>query len=73
MRQAESGVSADTISGSVELWLYPLPAPGELLLAVEGALLGIPESTLVLDAGEVLEAAQHSQGFWNAERQRPGI
>lgn len=73
MRQAESGVSADTISGSVELWLYPLPVPGDLLLAVEGALLGIPESTLVLDAQDVLEAAQHSQGFWNPERQHPAI
>ncbi|MHA7264456.1 hypothetical protein ACX80W_14755 [Arthrobacter sp. TMN-37] len=69
MRQAESGASADAITGSVELWLYPLPVAGELLLAVEGALLGIPESTMVLDAGEIREAAQRSQRFWESKPQ----
>lgn len=69
MAQAEAGASKSAITGSVELWLYPLPAAGDLLLAVEGALLGIPESTMVLDAGEIRRASRRSGGFWDSTQQ----
>ncbi|MBJ2122309.1 hypothetical protein I6N91_15100 [Arthrobacter sp. MSA 4-2] len=69
MAQAEAGASKSAVTGSVELWLYPLPSVGELLLVVEGALLGIPESTMALDAGEIRGAAQRSWAFWDSARQ----
>ena len=48
-----------------EHWLWPLPPPGELVLACRWPDRGIPETTATVDAGRLLQAAATSASVWS--------
>lgn len=48
-----------------EQWLWPLPPPGELVLACRWPDRGIPETTVSLDAGPLLQRAATSVCVWS--------
>jgi hypothetical protein len=49
----------------VQLWLWPLPPPGELTLGVVWRSRGIPETLHVLDAAVIREAAGRAEHLWD--------
>lgn len=57
----------DEMAGKGSLWLWPLPPAGELRLVAQWAELGMQESFIVLDGGQLREAAAGVQQFWPGE------
>lgn len=55
----------------VAYWLWPLPPPGPLTLAVEWPAGGIELTRLELDAGEILSAAARAEILWDDEAGGP--
>jgi hypothetical protein len=54
------------------LWLWPLPPPGPLTVAVAWPAAGIDEATVELDAAPIVEAAGRATELWPDERpERP--
>jgi hypothetical protein len=49
-------------------WVYPLPPPGALIVAVARPSRGIPEQTHTLDAEPIIEAAASSIVLWDDRR-----
>jgi hypothetical protein len=49
-------------------WVYPLPPPGPITLALEWPARGLAESRHELDAGAILEAAAKSEKLWDDNR-----
>lgn len=47
-------------------WLWPLPPAGQLKIACEWPIVGIPLTTAEVDAGRLVEAAGHSISLWPA-------
>ena len=45
-------------------WLWPLPAPGELLIACEWPNAGIELTTATISADQLRVAASHAQELW---------
>jgi len=45
-------------------WVYPLPAPGTLTFACEWPVARIPLSTVGIDSGPILNAAEQSVRLW---------
>ena len=45
-------------------WAWPLPPKGALDFVTEWPAYGLPESRISLDAGMILDAAQHSIQLW---------
>lgn len=45
-------------------WAWPLPPKGSLDFVAEWPAYGLPESRVTLDAGLILDAAQHSIQLW---------
>jgi hypothetical protein len=54
------------------MWLWPLPPPGELVVAVQWDERGVPETLHTLDAGVVLEAAARAEHLWDPSPGPPG-
>lgn len=54
----------DELAGSGSLWLWPLPDAGDLRLVTQWPALGIDESSLILDGGQLRTAAAGAQAFW---------
>ena len=52
---------------SSSLWLTPAPPPGDLVLVVASARLGIDESSLRVDAEALSVAADRTQVLWTRE------
>ncbi len=49
-------------------WVYPLPPPGKITLAVEWPARGLAEVRHELDAAPILEAAARSEELWEDNR-----
>jgi hypothetical protein len=47
------------------LWLWPLPPPGDLTVAVAWDQQGVPETLHVLDADVILEASRRAEHLWD--------
>ena len=62
--QQRSRTSA--LQWEAEHWLWPLPPPGELVLACRWPDRGIEETTVNVDAGPLLRAAATSTHVWSA-------
>jgi hypothetical protein len=58
----------DEMSGKASLWLWPLPPAGDLRLVAQWAELGVPESSITIDGGQLRDAAAGAQPFWPEER-----
>jgi hypothetical protein len=48
----------------VELWLWPLPPPGPLVIAVDWEAVGLSERTVEVDAGPLVRAAAQATPLW---------
>jgi hypothetical protein len=48
-----------------ELWLWPLPPPGRLRVVCEWPAYGIAETSLELDATELVDAAARARPVWD--------
>lgn len=57
----------DELAGSGSLWLWPLPEEGDLRLVTQWPALGIEESSLILDGGQLKAAAAGAKEFWPGE------
>ena len=49
----------------IELWLWPLPPPGRLRVVCEWPAYGIAETSVELDAAELVEAAAQARRVWD--------
>jgi hypothetical protein len=56
------------LSFDVGYWVFPLPPPGKLTVAVEWPARGLPETRHELAADAILEAAELSEQLWEDER-----
>ena len=54
----------DELSGSGELWLWPLPPAGKLRLVAEWKDLGLAECSISLDSSQLHDAVPGVQKFW---------
>ena len=45
-------------------WLSPLPPPGALTWHVAWPEMGTPEDSVVVDAGDLIEAANDARTLW---------
>jgi hypothetical protein len=61
------GGSGSRNSWRQEYWLWPLPSPGELLIACEWPNIELPLSTVTLSADLIRDAAGRAQQLWPAE------
>jgi hypothetical protein len=50
-----------------QLWLWPLPPPGPLTLTVNWPEEGVVDHTIVLDATELVAAADRAERLWGPE------
>lgn len=57
----------DDMSAMGELWLWPLPPAGELRLLAQWTGMGMPESSIALDGGQLRAAAAAAQAYWPEE------
>jgi hypothetical protein len=48
-----------------EHWVFPLPSPGQLVVFAEWSAIGIEESSVVLSADDIREAAQRASVLWS--------
>jgi hypothetical protein len=48
-----------------EQWVFPLPSPGDLVVFVEWAAAGIEETSVVISADNIREAAQRAIVLWS--------
>jgi hypothetical protein len=55
----------------MRLWLWPLPPPGDLTLALEWSSRGVPETIHVIDAQTILDAAERAEHLWDPEPPDP--
>jgi hypothetical protein len=60
--------SGGGLSFDIGYWVYPLPSPGKLTVAVEWPGRSLPETRHDLDAGVILEAAGGSAELWEDTR-----
>lgn len=60
----------DEMAGGGTLWLWPLPPPGALRLVAQWKDLGMEETSIVLDGGQLRDAAVAVQEFWPAGNAR---
>ncbi|MFB6609241.1 hypothetical protein ACFCVO_02875 [Agromyces sp. NPDC056379] len=67
VRGGASGGSDDRFDGTVELWLWPLPADGVLELVAEWQGAGMPERRIRFDATAIRTAALGSLPFFDDE------
>jgi hypothetical protein len=56
---------------ALDLWLWPLPPPGPLTLAMSWIERGISERTVLLDANELLAAAGKAEMLWPDDDDEP--
>lgn len=49
---------------AVDLWLWPLPPPGPLTIAMSWTERGISEREVLLDASELMNAAEKAERLW---------
>ncbi|WP_240720414.1 hypothetical protein [Pseudarthrobacter sp. NamB4] len=54
----------DEMAGKGSLWLWPLPPPGDIRLVAQWAGLGMPETSITIDGGQLREAAAGAQKYW---------
>jgi len=54
----------DELAGSGSLWLWPLPEAGDLRIVAQWPALGIDESSVTLDGGQLRAAAAGAKEFW---------
>ncbi|GAB2511747.1 hypothetical protein GCM10027064_06570 [Microbacterium petrolearium] len=64
-QQQGGGGGGSTYSASDDLWLWPLPPAGPIVLVTQWPALGIEETRVNLDAASVREAAAHARPFWS--------
>ncbi len=50
---------------SDELWLHPLPSPGQLTLVLQWLALGIAETRLTVSATDLVRAADEATSLWD--------
>jgi hypothetical protein len=62
-----AGSGDDELGGSGTLWLWPLPTAGDLRLVAQWTDMGIGESSITLDGGQLREAAAAAQKYWPDE------
>lgn len=60
----ERGGGGGGRSWGFDYWLWPLPPPGVLTVAVEWAARGIELTRVALEAGPLLEAAAQAEKLW---------
>lgn len=58
------GGGAGTRTADMDLFLSPLPPPGDLRFVCAWPVRGIPESTVVVPAEQILRAAGRAQELW---------
>jgi hypothetical protein len=61
------GGGGGSSSWSQDLWLWPLPPPGDLAFVCEWPALGIELTHLQLDSSELREAATRCRPLWSDE------
>lgn len=61
----------DELSGTGNLWLWPLPPAGTVRLVTQWLDFGLTESSIELDGGLLREAAADAQRFWEHEQNQP--
>lgn len=54
----------DEVAGTGSLWLWPLPPAGDLRLVAQWTDMGMAESSIVLDGGQLRDAAAQAQQYW---------
>jgi hypothetical protein len=57
----------DEMAGRGSLWLWPLPPDGDFRLVAQWAELGMPESSITIDGGQLRAAASSAQKYWPVE------
>ncbi|HEU4668964.1 MAG TPA: hypothetical protein VFS79_15030 [Arthrobacter sp.] len=57
----------DELAGSGTLWLWPLPPGGHLRLVAQWIDVGMEESSVTLDGGQLRQAVAGVQRFWPEE------
>ena len=63
-RQQGGGGGGNSFSGTDDLWLWPLPPAGPIVLVMQWPALGIEETRVTLDASTVVEDAARARPFW---------
>jgi hypothetical protein len=58
------GGGDDDLGASGTLWLWPLPPAGDLRLVAQWTDMGIGETAITLDGGQLREAAAAAQKYW---------
>ncbi len=53
------------------MWVWPLPPPGPLTILCEWPAMAIPETTAVLDASVILDAAAGAATLWTSGGDSP--
>lgn len=54
----------DEMAGKGSVWLWPLPPAGDLRLVAQWEELGMPETSIAIDGGQLREAAAGAQKYW---------
>lgn len=65
------GGSAGTRNAETEVFLSPLPPPGELRFICAWPDRGVPETTVAVPADPILQAASRAQQLWPWEPEPP--
>lgn len=61
------GGGEDELTGTGNLWIWPLPPAGKLRLLAQWLDFGLTETSVVLDGTELREAATNVQKYWPEE------
>jgi hypothetical protein len=64
------GGGDDEMTGTGTLWMWPLPPAGELRLVAQWLDFGLLETSIMLDGGQLRDAAAGAQQYWTEEAQR---
>jgi hypothetical protein len=72
MNNSGGSAADDEFAGSALLWMWPLPPAGEIRLLAQWLDLGLEETFILLDGGQLRAAAARAQPFWPEEESRHG-
>jgi len=60
----ESSSSDQFYQGQRRLWLWPLPPPGPFEFVIEWHSMGIDTTSILLDGGAIVSAADQALPYW---------